>query len=246
MDGPELPIIFFPGLGADARMYSNIWRLDKYLNNQDYSTTSWSNSGQVSAFPRLQVVDWSACTVGGSIDEFASRLAATLDVDGPVIIGGSSFGGFVAWELAKHVDARALILLGSASTPRAVRQPLRFLLPAARFVPSAAHSLMKFAAPVVAPAFGAPMPAQRRLFTAMMRSTPTAFMTWAGRAVATWTPAEVTGIPVHRLHGRRDRIIAPPHETGACIIEEAGHLPTVTHPDEVNRFLARVLPCEKA
>ncbi len=219
VDEQPMPVVVFPGLGADARMYTP----------------------QLAMFPQLRVVEWHTCEIGGSIDAFARRLASTLNGLGPVILGGSSFGGFVAWELAKYLDTQALVLLGSASTPRAVRRHLRWLLPAARFVPSAAHVMMKVSAPAVAPAFGAQSPGQRQVFSTMMRSTPTAFMTWATRAVASWVPAENAGVAVHRLHGRRDQIIAPPTTSGAVILEDAGHLPTLTHPDAVNAFLRRCL-----
>ena len=50
--------------------------------------------------------------------------------------------------------------------------------------------------------------------------------------------------PVHRIHGRLDRLIRPPSAREAELIEGGGHLIAMTHPGRVGRFLAeRLIQC---
>lgn len=59
--------------------------------------------------PTIEVVPWSVLPSRRSVVELAQAVAAHIVVDDrPLIVGGSSFGGFVAWELARLVDATAV------------------------------------------------------------------------------------------------------------------------------------------
>jgi pimeloyl-ACP methyl ester carboxylesterase len=54
-----------------------------------------------------------------------------------------------------------------------------------------------------------------------------------------WKGAEraAIGCPVHRIHGRLDRLIRPPSSREAEIVEDGGHLLAMTHPERVGQFL---------
>ena len=213
-------VILLPGLGADERLYE----------------------AQVRAMPTIEVVPWSVLPSRRSVFEIAETVAAHIDVDArPLIVGGSSFGGFVAWELAQLVGAAAVVLLGSASSPSAVRGYLRPLLPVAPWLPSSFHRALQVSAPAVAPVFGA-RGVDAPLFTQMMRDSDPRRMGDALKAIASWRPtSSTTTTRVFRLHGRRDRIIAPPTPgDDVVILDDAGHLPTMTHAADVNRFLCSI------
>lgn len=212
-------IILLPGLGADQRLFAP----------------------QLDAFPRLRVVEWSLAGAKESLASFAERMAGALSgVERTLVLGGCSFGGFVAWEMARHLKPDVLVLIGSASSTADLRAPLRMGLPLGRHLPTRAADLLKAAAPFAASVFGATTEDQRRVFVEMLRATPSPFLAWATRAIASWTPSPPTpGVVVRRLHGRGDRIIGPPMD-GCCEVIEGGHLLTLTSPREVNRFLAGV------
>ena len=106
------PLVLLSGLAADDRIFTP----------------------QKACFRGLHCPAWLPPHRHESIDEYAKRLADTLDA-GPCIIGGASFGGIVALHLANHVDATAVILIGSIKSPSQLpvyarcARPFRFLIP---------------------------------------------------------------------------------------------------------------------
>src|SRR5207237_7796437 len=75
---------------------------------------------QREAFANLMVPKWIPPQSNESLAGYAARLARQVDIAGklgPCFIGGASFGGFVALEMARHLDAKACFLIGSVRSP---------------------------------------------------------------------------------------------------------------------------------
>ncbi len=112
---PNAPLVLLSGLAADARIFAP----------------------QKISFPQLNCPRWLVPNRSESMDEYAKRLAASLDGE-PCIIGGASFGGIIALHLAEYVDAKAVILIGSIKSPSQLplyarfARKFRFLIP---FIP---------------------------------------------------------------------------------------------------------------
>ena len=108
-------LILFPGLGADYRLLEP----------------------QLAAFPQLIVPPWIPPQKNESLPSYAARMAETLSPshDSPLIFGGVSFGGMLAYEIARHVKPDAVVLIASCRTRKSLRPwqvRLRHVLP---FVP---------------------------------------------------------------------------------------------------------------
>src|SRR5213076_2537842 len=89
---PEAPrLVLFPGLGADGRLFEP----------------------QREAFPHLKVPQWLEPRLRESLSEYGRRMAeGVVEEPGvPVYLGGASFGGAVALEVARHVRPRAVFLI---------------------------------------------------------------------------------------------------------------------------------------
>jgi len=68
------------------------------------------------------------------------------------------------------------------------------------------------------------------------------FLRWASQAVLDWEPSPPSPLPpprVFQIHGEKDPIVSPKLTSPDKIIRGAGHLITLTHPDEVNTFLRK-------
>lgn len=165
---------------------------------------------------------------------YAARLARQLPLDEPFDLGGASFGGMVALELARHLAPRRVFLFGSCRSPRAVAPLLRAL----RWLPPVIPP--RPLQPLVARWFGATSPAHVRLFADMLAATPPAFVRWATNAVFSWDGVAELPMPVHHVHGQRDRLIPVRRVRPDRVIAGAGHLLNVTHGDDVNDFIAGV------
>ncbi len=73
----------------------------------------------------------------------------------------------------------------------------------------------------------------------MMKVTPPSFIKWGCAAIMKWTYDGTAKMPVHHIHGSTDKIIPADRVKADVIVEGAGHLVNLTHPEEVNSFLKR-------
>jgi pimeloyl-ACP methyl ester carboxylesterase len=217
VDQADLPLILLGGMGADERLFGP----------------------QVCAFPQVVVPRWITPRADESIGDYAARLAANLDIAGPCFVGGASFGGFVAIEMARHVDARACFLIGSVRSPAELPlrvRALRRLGGATRVVP---FEWVCRAAGCGVELFGfCSAPATRGVLR-QLADADAKFLRWATRAVLTWRPdpRPPTRVPVYHIHGDRDHVLPVACTRADRVVRGAGHVLTLTHAEEVNDFL---------
>ncbi|HYC93403.1 MAG TPA: hypothetical protein VEO54_29620 [Thermoanaerobaculia bacterium] len=79
-----------------------------------------------------------------------------------------------------------------------------------------------------------------QLFADMLATTPAPFIRWASHAVFTWEGVPRLPMPIHHVHGSRDRLIPLRRVQPDRVIHGAGHLLNITHAGAVNDFLARL------
>src|SRR5262245_33260701 len=84
-------LIMLPGLGADARLLTP----------------------QAAAFPGLVTPAWIEPKRNESLPDYAARFAATFALSQDTIIGGVSFGGMVALEIARQCRVRAAAVIAT-------------------------------------------------------------------------------------------------------------------------------------
>ncbi|EMI27328.1 alpha/beta fold hydrolase [Rhodopirellula europaea] len=214
----KTPLVLLSGLAADARIFTP----------------------QKVAFPQLRCPAWLPPHRQESIDEYAQRLAETLD-PGPCVIGGASFGGIVALHLAEHVDAQAVILIGSIKSPSQLpvyarcARPFRFLIP---FLPI--RFLQLLSRPMTARRLKRFTPFAHGLACQFRDSDPRVFK-WSLSRILDWSSAPVPSCPVYHLHGDRDWTLPVKYTDPDKVVVGAGHVLSLTHPDEVNCYLKNVL-----
>ncbi|MCA9194324.1 MAG: hypothetical protein KDB03_21290 [Planctomycetales bacterium] len=121
MISPCLPtLVLFSGLAADEDVFR------------------W----QKQAFPKLIVPEWPIPDVKDTLDTYCKRIAAQLSSDVRVcqdnlVVGGASFGGIIAFHVAKYLEPKAIILIGSVQTPFELPLRIRALRPLKAFIFSA-------------------------------------------------------------------------------------------------------------
>jgi pimeloyl-ACP methyl ester carboxylesterase len=206
------PLYVLSGIGGDERLF------DPQRSVRDVRPIRWIPP----AHPREPLAD------------YAARLARQLEIDGPFDLGGASFGGMIALELARHLAPRRVFLFGSCRSPRSVATLLRAL----RWLPPVVPPRPLL--PLAARWFGATSPEHVRLFADMLAAMPPAFVRWASNAIFSWDGVAELPMPVHHVHGERDRLIPVRGVRPDHVIAGAGHLLNLTHGDEVNDFVANV------
>jgi pimeloyl-ACP methyl ester carboxylesterase len=211
------PLILLPGMGADARMFED----------------------QRRRFPQLTVPAWPALRPGETLRDFAARLADTVTITRDTVLGGASMGGMVALELARLKPPRAVVLLGSCRSPDAIPRSLLLAERLARPFPLWLLNLLRPFEHLARARLGPLTSPQKQLLHEMSRAHSMAFLAWAGRAILEWPGVPDPGVPVLHVHGRLDRMILPGKVAADIMLEDAGHLPSMTHPEDVNTAIER-------
>jgi pimeloyl-ACP methyl ester carboxylesterase len=214
-------MILLPGLGADARLFER----------------------QREAFPQLQVPAWIPPRKNESLPGYAARMAERISPSPnvPLILGGVSFGGMLACEMARHLKPSAVVLIASCRARESLRpchRSLRRLLP---LFPAWGWNIAK---PLAGPALrliGGLSPSERELLATMFKETDSRFMHWTVQAILSWHPAPLDGVPVFHIHGTRDRMIPARCVQPDALVPGGGHMINLTHAEEVNAFLGQII-----
>jgi pimeloyl-ACP methyl ester carboxylesterase len=216
---PPFQLILMPGLGADHRLLEP----------------------QRKAFPQLVIPPWIPPRKNESLPDYAARMAATItpSSDVPLVIGGVSFGGMVAYEMARHIHADAVVLIASCRK-RASFSPVYLAgRPLVPWLPYWLWSIAKWdviSGVVVRLRLGVAA-SQRDLAIRMFKDADSRFMHWVLSAILNWDPKPLPGVRVLQIHGGRDSLILARRVEADRIIPDGGHMINLTHADQVNDFL---------
>jgi pimeloyl-ACP methyl ester carboxylesterase len=211
----NVPLILLSGMAADERLFAP----------------------QRAAFPHLLVPAWIEPLPQELLPSYAARLARRIDPGRPCVVGGASFGGIVALEMAAHLQARACVLISSVRSPGELPWWYRLLRPAALLGPAGLGRLAGLAAGASAPCLR-PGTARR---LRRLSEPEAAFLRWAAWAVLTWQPSrEARRVRVCQIHDGADRTLPIRHTRPDVVVAGGGHLLPLTHPQAVNEFLRRV------
>ena len=211
-------VVLLPGLGADGRLFES----------------------QRAVFPGLVTPQWLSPAPQEDLIGYAVRLAAKIPLARPLVLGGSSSGGIIAYEMARNLRPDVLVLIGSATSRREIPAYFRALASLSRAIPAAGFGLMHVVAPFVSAIFGAHEDVHRHLFVEMLQSTSSEFLRWACTAIDGWKPQPLAGVPVFTIHGDKDHILPLGRRPVDVAVRGGGHLLALTHPLEVNEALGLV------
>ncbi|MCC6360267.1 MAG: alpha/beta hydrolase [Phycisphaerales bacterium] len=219
-----IPLILLPGMGARAEIYA----------------------AQFAEFPELIVPVWLPPLAREPLPEYARRMAGAVDPGTPCIIGGTSFGGFVAVEMRRHLDCRGCILISSVRSPRDLPRRVRMLHAVSPLFAPWACRLAVAAAPLASRILKPVLKPAATKFLRQVASADAAFLRWAIWATLRWRD-ENPGRdragdrlpPIRLIHGTRDHIL-PAHRVHADeFVSGAGHLLVMTHAERANVFIRR-------
>lgn len=210
------PIVLLSGMAADARLFEE----------------------QLAAFPNVRVPPWITPFPDESLRTYAARLAQTVDPGCRCIIGGASFGGIVALEMAAHLQTAACVLIGSVRSPLELPWRWRMMRPLARLGPDQFGKLSGLVARI-----GKPLLSRRLVRRFQRLSRPEAsFVRWATCAVLRWTPSVAARrVRVFHIHGEADHTLPVRLTNPDVIVPGGSHALSVFSPVAVNVFIADVV-----
>jgi pimeloyl-ACP methyl ester carboxylesterase len=211
-------LVLFSGMGADRRLFRSI------------------------KIPEAEIVtpDHSEPVHGETLFQYASRVANNLNIRPVDIVGGVSFGGMLAGEIAQQRPVAGLILLGSCLRPGRLSLSYRWAESLGPFIPDFVLSLRSWG-PLVRWRFAPLTRDAEACLIEMARTCGPAQIRTFGRMVIRWKGIEDIHCPVLSIHGDGDRIIPLKCADADVILKDAGHAFTLTHPDETNSAIREFL-----
>ena len=213
-------LFIFPGLGADERLFA-------YQKKQ---------------IPQIVVPTWLKPLEGESLAEYGKRWAQKLDITPEDYIGGMSFGGQLALEMARHKELKGVLLISANRRASEISSVFRLQT---RLLNTLPEDLVRTALKNMAiPRLErdeklAAEPVQ--WLREMSESMDYSFFEWSAQAAANWD-YEFNSLdfsaPIFQVRGEYDNIISVKHPGEVDTIPEAGHLINYTHPEELNRWIS--------
>lgn len=215
MSDTSVHFLLLPGLGADLRLFAQQQRV----------------------FSNLDVPEWMPPDPGESLARYAVRFAAQVSTKRPLILGGCSFGGMVAYEMARVLHPEALVLIGSAIGPMEIPMHVRWLSRLSPVLPVRILHSPFFATFAMARLFGLWDKEHQAVAIAMLHDSPAEFIRWACASIAYWDPRPLMGVPIYTMHGGKDRVLPLCNRSVDLIVPGAGHLLPISDGESVNTFL---------
>jgi pimeloyl-ACP methyl ester carboxylesterase len=209
----SVTLVLFPGMAADSRIFAPQRALP---------------------FPVL-TPDWPPPEAGEDLPAYARRVATGIDWPARFVVGGVSFGGMVAAELAAATAAGAtepapmprpmgLILIASSLTGRSVPGTYRFVNALTRAVPDQFFSFGAGFSRQFLSVFGHLGDDDRTLMADMLRKTSVGDIRRWADMIMHWQGPGPIDCPRLWIHGDRDLVIPLDQ------IRQAGHEPEVIIP----------------
>ncbi len=165
-------------------------------------------------------------------------MAESLQVTEPCFVGGASFGGMVALEVARHLPAKGCFLISSIRSRRELPWRYRCLTPFARTIPGICVEVSQLFARGALAVSGRIFRPNVLSPLRVIAEEAGAFHRWAGVAALRWTPPrEPWPFPVFQIHGDRDPVFHSRRSLAEVVVPGGGHLLPLTHPQIVNEFL---------
>jgi pimeloyl-ACP methyl ester carboxylesterase len=215
-------IVLFSGMGGDKRMFGPIRAPGFELITPDHLEPER----------------------GEDLAAFAERTADRHGLGAEDIVGGVSFGGMLAAQIASQRKLAGAILLASCHQPRRLPAGYRAVELFSRCIPDGLLGLRSWP-PLVRGRFAPIDDASARLMIEMARGYSPGMLRRFGRMIVGWPGVEKIPCPLLSVHGANDRVIPASCIDADLVLPAAGHAFTLTHSGPINAAMtdfARGLP----
>ena len=213
-----MDVYFISGLGADKQAFEKIKLPDRFT---------------------VHYLDWIGHQKDETLNEYARRLAASIDTTKPFAIVGLSMGGMIASAMTQFLQPQKTILISSVGC--AEEFPPLFkaarLTQAHRLIPEA---LFRQPNAIAYFLFGAKSKNEKRLMHHIISNADAAFVKWAIGAILGWSN-RIRPKTLYHIHGDKDKILPIGYTKPDAVVKNGSHFMVWTKAGEVSRLLAEAL-----
>jgi len=223
MANENIQLVLLPGLGGDWRMTYRQAALPYIIIRPNY-------------IPLKK---------GDTIRSYAKRFALhlletnTVDLTKPIVLGGISFGGMIAQEMANYIPSKGIILIGSMRSSSELARYVHFFgRHIAQRLPLWAYDIVgEYFLPIIMRLYSKVSEQHIQLCCTMYKEYPKEFFRDSFRLITEWQGADLIE-PVFRIHGKHDHIISYKRSQSIdVVVEDAKHLINLSHAEQVNEFI---------
>ncbi|WP_459556075.1 alpha/beta fold hydrolase [Lacunimicrobium album] len=225
-DGQSISrVIFLPGMAARPAMWASVAK-------------------RVEAEPfQVEIWEWITPVGNETIEQYAARWIERHrgEAGGRTIVVGASFGGIVGQQVAKLLDADALVLVGSVKTRSELPVWMRMLSPMrwlAGLVPWRVVQLgVDQTRGIWRPFVGKDLGLVMEEFVV----ADAKLIGWSIKRMLAWKGEGDLLCPVTTIHGTKDRLLPMDMNQVDVVIPDGGHVLSVSHAEEIADVLERLV-----
>lgn len=214
----KIPVYFMPGLAASAMIFERI-----KLPEADFE---------------VHLLEWEIPLTKESLVDYAKRMTDKIKEENPVLIG-VSFGGILVQEMAKHINARKVIIISSVKSnlefPR--RLKIAKTTKAYKLIPMSLilnlENLAKFS-------FGAKINHRIKLYEKFLSVRDIGYLEWAVEKVILWDQT-VADENVFHIHGDLDDVFPIKYIKDCTVIKDGTHIMILNKYRWFNTNLAAII-----
>lgn len=211
-------IYFISGLGADKQAFERLKLSDRFS---------------------IHHLDWIKNKKSETLNDYAKRLAVSIDTSKPYAIVGLSMGGMIASAMSQFLNPYKTVLISSVGC--AEEFPPLFKL--GRF--TQLHRLMPsffFRQPNIFAywLFGAKSKNERRIMAYIISHSDPRFVKWSIGAILNWNN-DVRPKNIYHIHGGKDKILPIKYTKPDAVVKNGSHFMVWTKAGEVSRLLEAAL-----
>lgn len=212
-------VYFISGLGADRRAFERLKLPEHYS---------------------IHYLDWIPPLKKESLNDYAKRLAASIDTSQPYSIVGLSMGGMIACAMTQFLLPYKTVLISSVACNAEFPPLLRLgrITQAYKLIPQFVfrQPFLKLAHVVL----GTRTKHEKKLLQYFISQLDPWFMKWAIGAILKWKDCERPKSIFH-IHGNSDKMLPVKYTHPDVVIENGSHFMVWTKAGEVSRVLAKAL-----
>jgi hypothetical protein len=212
-----MKVYFISGLGADHRIFKNIF-LPK---------------GNDAVF-----LNWITPFTNETLADYSRRLAEKINIRESFALVGLSMGGMIVSEICKCYNPSVAIII--SGIPVSSHIPFHLKLAGKLGIHKLIPVRMLKSVTLMRTAFSSETASDRFVIQQMIREIDDEFIDWAIKAIMGWRNETFPSSYVH-IHGTRDRVLPMRFTKPTYMIKKAGHLMILNRANEINRILEKSL-----
>lgn len=211
-------VYFISGLGADRQAFEKIKLPGRFT---------------------VHYLDWIKNNKGETLNDYARRLAASIDTTERFALVGLSMGGMIASAMTQFLTPYKTILISSVGCTQEFPPlfQLARLTQIHRLIPAFIFHQPNVVANLL---FGAKSRNEKRILNHIIRNSDAAFVKWSIGAILSWGNNVRPGALYH-IHGDKDKILPIKYTRPDRVVRNGSHFMVWTKAGEVSRLLAAAL-----